>query len=83
MTKIKMMFKKPRKRYTEEFMGEAVEVRITCKTVSEIVGELCVRAGLPYRRKWDAQVGRKGIRAVFERSDSVDLRAFRKESVQL
>jgi transposase-like protein len=44
-----MMSKKPRKRYTEEFKAQAVEVLRIGKPLSELAEELCVSADLLYR----------------------------------
>jgi transposase-like protein len=62
-----MMSKKPRKRYTEEFKAQAVELLRTGKPVSELAEELCVSADLLYRWKRGSQVGSEGMRAVGER----------------
>jgi transposase-like protein len=44
-----MMASKTRKRYTEEFKAQAVELLRTGKPVSELAEELCVSTDLLYR----------------------------------
>ena len=46
-----MMASKTRKRYTEEFKAQAVELLRTGKPVSELAEELCVSNDLLYRWK--------------------------------
>jgi transposase-like protein len=58
-----MMSSKTRKRYTEEFKAQAVELLRTGKPVSELSEELCVSADLIYRWKRDTQVGSGGTRS--------------------
>ena len=72
-----------RKRYTEEFKAQAVELLRTGKPVSELAEELCLSTDLLYRWRRGAQVGSEGTRAVDERSEADDLRALRRENAQL
>lgn len=78
-----MMASKTRKRYTEEFKAQAVELLRTGKPVSELAEELCLSTDLLYRWKRGAQVGSEGMRAVGERPEADDLRALRREVAQL
>ena len=78
-----MMSSKPRKRYTEEFKAQAVELLRTGKPVSELAEELCVSTDLLYRWKRGTQVGSGGTRAVGECSGADDLRALQRENAQL
>lgn len=52
------MSKKSRKRYTEEFKAQAVELLRTGKPVSELAEELCISADLLYRWKCVRSEGR-------------------------
>ena len=78
-----MMSSKARKRYTEEFKAQAVELLRTGKPVSELAEELCVSTDLLYRWKRGTQVGNGGTRAVGECSGADDLRALQRENAQL
>ncbi len=78
-----MMASKTRKRYTEEFKAQALELLRTGKPVSELAEELCVSNDLLYRWKRETQVGSEGMRAVGERSGADDLRALLRENAQL
>lgn len=78
-----MMATKTRKRYTEEFKAQAVELLRTGKPVAELAEELCVSTDLLYRWKRGTQVGSEGTRAVGERPEADDLRALRRENAQL
>ena len=77
------MASKARKRYTEEFKAQAVELLRTGKSVAELVEELCVSTDLLYRWKRGPQVGSEGMRAVGERPVASDLRALLRENAQL
>ena len=58
-----MMASKTRKRYTEEFKAQAVELLRTGKPVPELAEELCVSTDLLDRWKRRPQVGSEGMRA--------------------
>ena len=51
-----MMSSKPRKRYTEEFKAQAVELLSTGKPVSELAEELCVSTDLRALQRENAQL---------------------------
>ena len=51
-----MMSSKPRKRYTEEFKAQAVELLRTGKPVSELAEELCVSTDLRALQRENAQL---------------------------
>lgn len=76
---------KTRKRYTEEFKAQAVELLQTGKPITELAQELCLSTDLLYRwrRVLPAQGGSAGTRAAGERSEADDLRALRRENAQL
>ena len=78
-----MMASKTRKRYSEEFKTQALELMDTGKPVSELAEELCVSSDLLYSWRRGAQVGSAGTRAVGERAEADDLRALRRENAQL
>lgn len=77
------MTTKPRRRYTEEFKAQAVEILKTGKPVSELAHDLGVGSDLLYAWKRSAQVGSEGTRAGGELSEAHDLRALRRENAQL
>jgi transposase len=77
---------KTRKRYTEDFKAQAVELLGTGKPVSELAQELCISSNLLYNwRKGSqgAQVGSAGQRAGGGMSEADDLRALRRENALL
>ena len=78
-----MMASKTRKRYTEEFKAQALELMDTGKPVSELAEGLFVSTDLLYRWRRGTQVGSAGTRAVGGRSEADDLRALRRENAQL
>lgn len=51
-----MMASKPRKRYTEEFKAQAVELLKTGKPVAELAEELCVSTDLRALLRENAQL---------------------------
>jgi transposase-like protein len=51
-----MMSSKPRKRYTEEFKAQAVELLRTGKPVSELAEELCVSTDMRALQRENAQL---------------------------
>jgi transposase len=77
------MATKTRKRYTEEFKAQAVELLQTGKPVSELAEELGISSDLLYSWRRSAQVGSVGMRAGGELSEADDLRALRRENAQL
>jgi transposase len=78
---------KTRKRYTDEFKTQAVELAKLGKPVSEVAKDLEITADLVYRWKKEdaqsAQGGSGGQRAVGEMAGADELRTLRREVVHL
>lgn len=78
------MNQKPRKRYTNEFKAQAVELLDTGKPVEKVAEELCISSSMLYRWRLDAQGGSPGPRAEGEGAGAGDdLRALRRENAIL
>ena len=77
------MATKTRRRYTDEFKAQALEILQTGKPVSELAEELGISSDLLYSWRRSAQVGSEGMRAGGESSEADDLRALRRENAQL
>ena len=78
---------KTRKRYTDEFKTQAVELAKLGKPVSEVAKDLEITADLVYRWKKEdaqsAQGGSGGQRAVGEMAGADELRTLRREVAYL
>jgi len=78
------MNQKPRKRYTNEFKAQAVELLETGKPVEKVAEELCISSSMLYRWRLDSQGGSPGPRAEGEGAGAADdLRALRRENAIL
>ena len=79
------MKSKPRKRYTDEFKAQAVELLDTGKPVSQLAEELCISSNLLYNWRLSsqrAQAGGNGGR-VLAVPETEDLRFLRRENAVL
>ncbi len=78
---------KTRKRYTDEFKNQAVELSELGKPVAEVASDLGISTDLIYRWKRErpqlAQGGSAGQRAVGEAAGADELRKLRREVTQL
>jgi transposase len=80
------MATKTRRRFTEEFKAQAVELLQSGKPVSELAEELGIGSDLLYSWRRSAQAGSEGMRAPRTRdelSEADGLRALRRENAQL
>jgi transposase len=78
------MNQKPRKRYTNEFKAQAVELLDTGKPVEKVAEDLCISSSMLYRWRLDSQGGSAGPRAEGEVAGAADdLRALRRENAIL
>ena len=77
------MESKKRKRYTEDFKTQAIELMQTGKPVVELAEEFCVSAALLYRWRRGTQVGSAERQAEGETLGADDLRALRRENASL
>jgi transposase len=78
---------KTRKRYTDEFKAQAIELSELGKPVSEVASDLGISTDLVYRWKREvpqaAQGGSAGQRAVGEAAGADELRSLRREVAHL
>lgn len=76
------MNQKPRKRYTDEFKAQAVELLNTGKPVEKVAEELCISSSMLYRWRLESQGGGStGPRAEGDVAGAADdLRALRREN---
>ncbi|NCF84304.1 MAG: transposase, partial [Verrucomicrobiaceae bacterium] len=77
---------KPRKRYSEEFKAQAIELVALGKPVSEVAKDLGIPSDLIYRwRREMSPLGRgsQGCRAVGEEVEVSELRELRREVANL
>jgi len=77
---------KPRKRYTDEFKTQAVELLDTGKPVSQLAEELCISSNLLYNWRLSsqrAQTGGDGAGVQGEGAETEELRGLRREIVIL
>lgn len=78
---------KPRKRYTEEFRTQALELYATGKPVAEVAADLCVSKDLIYtwRRKANetSQLHREGQGAGGDEDAAMELAQLRREVAEL
>jgi len=80
------MNQQSRKRYTNEFKAQAVELLNIGKPVAQVAEELCISSNILYRWRQDsqsAQGGSAGLRVVGEVDGADDLRALRRENALL
>lgn len=80
------MKSKPRKRYTDEFKAQAVELLETGKPVPQLAEELCISSNLLYNWRMAAQraqAGGDGARVQGEAPETEELRCLRREVVVL
>jgi len=80
------MKSKPRKRYTDEFKTQAVELLDTGKPVSQLAEELCISSNLLYNWRLSsqrAQAGGNGGRVLAAVPETEDLRFLRRENAVL
>jgi len=75
-----------RKRYTNEFKAQAVELLSIGKPVAQVAEELCISSNILYRWRQDSQNAQgsiTGLRVVGEEDGADDLRALRRENALL
>jgi len=77
---------KPRRRYTQEFKAQAIELARSGRPIRELAAELEVGSDLIYtwlRNAEGAQFGSKADRAVGEEDAAAELRSLRVENSRL